>query len=77
MVHTHSSTGSQRVRLVSHLLTHEGTYGEISQLSRSQCVSRQTLYTWKEKGQRALEAAFVPTKPQAPEAKSVDLPRQF
>src|SRR5437870_4297648 len=58
MVHTHSSTASQRVRWVSHLLAHEGTYGEISQMSRSQQVSRQTLYTWKQKGQRALEAAL-------------------
>jgi transposase-like protein len=75
MVHTHSSTGSQRVHWVSQLLAHEGTYGEISQLSRSQQVSRQTLYTWKEKGQRALEAAFVPHTPQVPVAQPIDLHR--
>src|SRR6266702_1175234 len=75
MVHTHSSTASQRVHWVSQLLAHEGTYGEISQMSRSQRVSRQTLYAWKEKGQRALEAAFVPPKPQAPAARPVDLQR--
>ena len=75
MVHTHFSTGSQRVHRVSQLLAHEGTYGEISQMSRSQRVSRQTLYTWKEKGQRALEAALVPNTPQVRVAKPIDLQR--
>src|SRR5947209_19682252 len=75
MVHTHSSTASQRVHWVSQLLAHEGTYGEISQMSRSQRVSRQTLYAWKKKGQRGLEAALVPNKSQARVAKSVDLQR--
>ena len=75
MVHTHSSTASQRVHWVSQLLAHEGTYGEISQMSRSRRVSRQTLYAWKQKGQRALEAAFDPPKPQARAAKPVDLQR--
>jgi len=75
MVHTHSSTASQRVHWVSQLLAHEGMYGEISQMSRSQRVSRQTLYAWKEKGQRALEAAFVPPKLQAAAAEPVDLQR--
>ena len=75
MVHTHSSTASQRIHWVSQLLAHEGTYGEISQMSRSQRVSRQTLYAWKEKGQRALEAAFVPTELQARGGKPVDLQR--
>src|SRR5436309_5771276 len=75
MVHTHSSTASQRVHWVSQLLAHEGTYGEISQMSRSQRVSRQTLYAWREKGQRALEGAFVPKQPQGREAQAVDLPR--
>src|SRR5881227_1975961 len=75
MVHTHSSIASQRVHWVSQLLAHEGMYGEISQMSRSQRVSRQTLYAWKEKGQRALEAAFVPAKPQAAAALPVDLQR--
>ena len=43
--------------MVSQLLAHAGTYGEISQMSRSRRVSRQTFYAWKQKGQRALEAA--------------------
>jgi transposase-like protein len=75
MVHTHSSTASQRVQWVSHLLAHEGTYGAISQMSRSQRVSRQTLYSWKEKGQRALEGVFASRKLQAGVAESVELHR--
>jgi transposase-like protein len=75
MLHTHSSTASQRVHWVSQLLAHEGTYGEISQMSRSQHVSRQTLYTWKAKGQRVLEAALVPKAQQAHVARLVDLER--
>ncbi len=47
MVPTHSSTVSQHVHVVSHLLAYEGTYGVVSQLSHSQQVSRQTLYSWK------------------------------
>src|SRR5258708_7723695 len=73
MVHTHSSTANQRVHWISQLLAQEGTYGAISQMSQSQCVSRQTLYAWKEKGQRALEAALGPK--QAHVARSVDLQR--
>ena len=65
MVHSHSSTASQRVPWVSQLLAHEGTYGEISQMSRRQRVSRQTLSAWKEKGQRALEAALAIPKSQS------------
>lgn len=65
MVPTHFNTGSHQVHTVSHLLAFEGTYGVVSQLSRSQQVSRQTLYSWKAKGQRALAAAFAPTKPEA------------
>ena len=64
MVPTHFSTGRQPVQAVSHLLAHEGTYGVVSQLSRSQQVSRQTLYSWKAKGRRVLEAAFTPKQPQ-------------
>ena len=38
---------------MSELLADEGTYGVVSQMSRSQDVSRQTLYSWKAKGQAA------------------------
>ncbi len=60
MLHSHCSTASQRVRWVSQLLAHEGSYGVVSQMSRSQEVSRQTLYSWKGKGQAALEGALAP-----------------
>jgi hypothetical protein len=56
MIHTHSSTASQRVQWVSELLAQAGRYGVVS---RSHDVSRQTLYTWKGKGQAALEAALA------------------
>src|SRR5947209_3856643 len=75
MVPTHSSTASQPVQWIGHLLAHEGTYGAISQMSRSQRVSRQTLYSWKEKGQRALEGVFASRKLQAGVAESVELHR--
>jgi len=64
MIHTHSSTPSQRAQWVSALLAHEGRYGEVSQLSRSSVLSRQTLYAWKTKGQRALEGALAPKQSQ-------------
>ena len=60
MVHTHSSTPSQRARQISELVAHEGTYGIISQMSQKIGVSRQTLYSWRAKGQRTLEAAMAP-----------------
>lgn len=64
MIHAHSSTPSQRVHWVSELVAQEGTYGVVSQLSRSHGISRQTLYSWKAKGQSALEGAFTPRKGQ-------------
>lgn len=75
MLQTHSSTVSQRVQWVSHLLAHEGEYGEVSQMSRSQRVSRQTLYGWKARGQRALEAALAPHVVPIPLTARVDLQR--
>ena len=75
MVPTHCNTGRHPVQAVSHLLVHEGTYGVVSQVSRSQQVSRQTLYSWKAKGQRALEAAFAPTEPAGSRMKASELDR--
>src|SRR5437588_5712543 len=65
MVHTHSSTPAQRAQWVSALVAQEATYGIVSHLSQMAEVSRQTLYSWKAKGQRALQAAFEPKQPQA------------
>src|SRR5260370_6005903 len=64
MIHAHSSTVRQGVQWASALLGHEGRYGEVSQMSRSSGVSRQTLYSWKAKGRRALEVALAPKPPQ-------------
>ncbi len=60
MIHSHSSTLSQRVQWVSELLAQEGRYGVVSQMSRSHDVSRQSLYSWKVKGQAGLETALAP-----------------
>lgn len=57
MIHAHSSTPRQRAYWVSKLVASEGTYGVVSQMSRDYQVSRQTLYSWKERGQSVLEAA--------------------
>ncbi len=60
MVQRHCSTVSQRVEWVSQLVAHGGSYGEVSHLSQMSGVSRQTLYSWKAKGQVALEQALRP-----------------
>lgn len=75
MIRLHSSTPTQRVHWASALVAHEGNYGLVSQLSRKAGVSRQTLYSWKAKGQRALEAAFAPKEPVEVGAKPCELQR--
>jgi hypothetical protein len=63
MIHPHSSTPNQRAYWVSELIAGEGSYGVVSQMSRNCRVSRQTLYSWKAKGQSALERAFDSSRP--------------
>ena len=65
MVHQHDSTPTQRAQAVCQMIAQAGTYGIVTQLSRELAVSRQTLYTWMERGWRAVEAAFLPP-PAAP-----------
>lgn len=60
MVQRHCSTASQRVSWVSELIADSGSYGVVSHLSQTISVSRQTLYSWKAKGQAALEQALGP-----------------
>jgi len=60
MGHAHASTPTDRARWISHLLAHPGEYGVVSALSRTIGVSRQTLYTWAERGHAALVATFTP-----------------
>lgn len=62
MIHRHSSTVTQRVQWVSQVIASEGRYGMISQMSHQNEVSRQTLYSWKAKGYRSLQAALEPSK---------------
>jgi len=72
MIHAHSSTPRQRAYWVSKLVASEATYGVVSQMSRDYQVSRQTLYSWKERGQSALEAAFEPRKVQREAAQQLE-----
>jgi transposase-like protein len=60
MIQHHCSTPNQRAYWVSELIAHEGSYGGVGQMSRDHGVSRQSLYTWKAKGQDALQAVFAP-----------------
>src|SRR6266705_2758809 len=54
----HCSTGKKRSEWVSHLLVTKPRHGLLSELSRRHQVPRQTLYRWKERGTKALEAAL-------------------
>ena len=60
MVRAHTITPTVRAQVVGDLIGHAGEYGYVSQVSRALEVSRQTLYTWTERGLRALEQAFMP-----------------
>ncbi len=65
MVQRHDSTATQRAQVVAQMIAHAGDYGVVTQLSRQLGVSRQTLYTWTERGSQALHHAFLPV-PAAP-----------
>ena len=60
MVQRHDSTPTQRAQAVCQMIAHAGDYGLVTRLSRELGVSRQTLYTWLERGYQAVEAAFCP-----------------
>ena len=60
MHQSHCSTPADRIRLASAMLAHEGTYGYVSQLSREQNRSRQSLYVLKARGQKGMEREFRP-----------------
>jgi hypothetical protein len=42
------------------MIAHQGKYGFVSQLSRENDISRQSLYTLKSRGQEAMEGVFRP-----------------
>jgi transposase-like protein len=58
----HYSRTVQRVQMVSELIANAGQYGMVSSVSRRYGVSRESLYTWKEKGKDALRGAFTPKR---------------
>jgi hypothetical protein len=60
MVQQHPNTPAQRAQWASQMIAHAGEYGFVTQLSRATGVSRQTLYTWAERGRQALVQAFTP-----------------
>lgn len=59
MVQSHPITPAQRVQLAAQMIAHPGTYGLVSQLSRTFAVSRPTLYAWKAQALDALAQAFL------------------
>src|SRR5215212_11233401 len=61
MVQRHASTPAQRAQVVAQMIAHGGDYGFVTQLSRDVGVSRQTLYTWTERGSQALQQTFLPS----------------
>ncbi len=63
MVQRHDTTPAQRAQVICQMIAHAGDYGLVTQLSRELGVSRQTLYTWMERGWQAVEAAFLPPPP--------------
>jgi hypothetical protein len=60
MGQTHPSTPAQRAQWAMHMLTHHGTYGVVTHLSRTHGVSRPTLYAWRDRAAGALAHAFDP-----------------
>ena len=55
---------AQRVDLASRMIVNQRKHGFVSQLSRENNISRQSLYTLKSRGQEAMEREFRP-KPEA------------
>lgn len=60
MVQRHPSTPVQRAAGVACMIAHAGEYGVVTEVSRALGVSRQTLYTWCDRGLAALVAALTP-----------------
>jgi hypothetical protein len=61
MVQRHNTSPAQRIEAVRQMIAHAGDYGVVTRLSHDLGVSRQTLYTWTERGLQALDQAFLPT----------------
>ena len=54
------STVEQRIQWIAELMMQERPHGRISALSREHQIARQTLYRWKAKAERALQAVYSP-----------------
>lgn len=74
MVQRHDIIPAQRAQVVCQMIAHPGDYGLVTHLSRDLGVSRQTLYSWLERGWQAVQAAFLPAP--APSAVTPVLERQ-
>lgn len=60
---------------MSELLADSGSYGVVMRLSQAISVSRQTLYSWKAKGQVAQEQALAPAPTATETVSKVQLER--
>src|SRR2546429_2145788 len=68
----HCSTTGQRVHMVGELIANAGRYGSVSSMSSRYGVSRQTLSSWKEKGEEALQGVFTPKEQRAEQSLQVE-----
>src|SRR5438067_7141176 len=67
----HYSTSAQRLRLASSMIAHEGTYGRVSELSRENTISRQSLYSLRARGKEGLERVFSPKEQKTEEKERI------
>jgi hypothetical protein len=64
----HPSTPAERGIWISELVAKRGEYGAVTALSRQTGVPRQTLTTWRDQGQHALESWLTSSPKPAPTA---------
>lgn len=60
MVQRHDRTSRRRAQVVAQMMAHAGASGLVTPFSREVGGSRQTLYSWTERGSHALQQAFLP-----------------
>ena len=72
MHQSHCSTTDQRVQMVSELIANAGQYGMVSSVSSRHGVSRQSLYSWRAKGEEALREVFFPKQERREEEQSLE-----
>src|SRR2546421_1051182 len=71
MQQCHCSTATRAMRLASAMIAHEGTYGQVSELSREHHISRQSLYTLRARGKEGLERVFFPKEQKTEEEERI------